>query len=63
MIQVQIREFSLNLNRYIDCEEAYKQCLWLEGRGYKPKPAPGAGGAAQAGDMGPRVGLYSSSPR
>ena len=47
-------------NRYIDCEEAYKQCLWLEGRGYKPKPAPGA---AQAGDMGPRVGLYSSSPR
>ena len=47
------------LNRYIDCEEAYKQCLWLEGRGYKPKPAP----TAQAGDMGPRVGLYSSSPR
>ena len=25
--------------RYIDCEEAYKQCLWLEHRGYKPKPA------------------------
>ena len=25
--------------RYIDCEEAYKQCLWLENRGYKPKPA------------------------
>merc|ERR1719412_107817 len=23
--------------RYIDCEEAYKQCLWLENRGYKPK--------------------------
>jgi len=23
--------------RYIDCEEAYKQCLWLEGRGYKPR--------------------------
>merc|ERR1712150_271186 len=22
--------------RYIDCEEAYKQCLWLENRGYKP---------------------------
>jgi hypothetical protein len=21
--------------RYIDCEEAYKQCLWLENRGYK----------------------------
>ena len=44
------------LNRYIDCEEAYKQCLWLEGRGYKPKPAPGAG---QAQGMG----LYGSSPR
>lgn len=26
--------------RYIDCEEAYKQCLWLENRGYKPKPQP-----------------------
>merc|ERR1719225_1914013 len=25
--------------RYIDCDEAYKQCLWLENRGYKPKPA------------------------
>ena len=50
---------SFDHNRFIDCEEAYKQCLWLEGRGYKPKPAP----AAQAGDMGPRVGLYSSSPR
>ncbi len=23
--------------RYIDCEEAYKQCLWLENRGYKAK--------------------------
>ena len=23
--------------RYIDCEEAYKQCLWLENRGYKSK--------------------------
>lgn len=23
--------------RYIDCEEAYKQCLWLENRGYKPR--------------------------
>lgn len=22
--------------RYIDCEEAYKQCLWLENRGYRP---------------------------
>ena len=21
--------------RYLDCEEAYKQCLWLENRGYK----------------------------
>ena len=26
--------------RYIDCEEAYKQCLWLENRGYKPKHLP-----------------------
>jgi hypothetical protein len=25
--------------RYIDCEEAYKQCLWLENRGYKPRTA------------------------
>ena len=23
--------------RYIDCEEAYKQCLWLENRGYRVK--------------------------
>ena len=23
--------------RYIDAEEAYKQCLWLENRGYKPR--------------------------
>ena len=48
-------------NRYIDCEEAYKQCLWLEGRGYKPKPAPGGGvgggGAAVGGPM------YGQSPR
>ena len=22
---------------YIDCEEAYKQCLWLQNRGFKPK--------------------------
>ena len=21
--------------RYLDCEEAYKQCLWLENRGHK----------------------------
>ena len=21
--------------RYLDCEEAYKQCLWLENRGFK----------------------------
>merc|ERR1712107_90824 len=21
--------------RYLDCEEAFKQCLWLENRGYK----------------------------
>jgi len=21
--------------RYLDCEEAYKQCCWLENRGYK----------------------------
>ena len=59
MIQVQIRELSLNLNRYIDCEEAYKQCLWLEGRGYKPKPPPGMAQAGLAGG----VGLYGSSPR
>ena len=26
--------------RYIDCEEAYKQCLWLENRGYRPKVPP-----------------------
>ena len=26
--------------RYIDCEEAYKQCLWLENRGYKAKVQP-----------------------
>ena len=26
--------------RYIDGEEAYKQCLWLENRGYKPRPLP-----------------------
>ncbi len=26
-------------SRYIDCEEAYKQCLWLENRGYKAKNA------------------------
>ena len=24
--------------RYVDAEEAYKQCLWLENRGYKIKP-------------------------
>lgn len=37
------REFLIIMNelvdhpdpRYIDCEEAYKQCLWLENRGYK----------------------------
>merc|ERR1712062_631825 len=23
--------------RYIDAEEAYKQCLWVENRGYKPR--------------------------
>ncbi len=34
--------------RYIDCEEAYKQCLWLENRGYKPKAAPAGPGAAAA---------------
>jgi hypothetical protein len=41
------RDFLLVINelvehpdpRYIDCEEAYKQCLWLENRGYRPKPA------------------------
>ena len=35
------REYLLTMNevvvhpdqRYIDCEEAYKQCLWLENRG------------------------------
>lgn len=27
--------------RYIDCEEAFKQCLWLENRGYKPKISGG----------------------
>ena len=35
--------------RYIDCEEAYKQCLWLEGRGYKAartKAGPSAPPAA-----------------
>jgi hypothetical protein len=32
--------------RYIDCEEAYKQCLWLENRGYKPKHPPATGGPA-----------------
>ena len=28
--------------RYIDCEEAYKQCLWLENRGYKAIQQPAA---------------------
>ncbi len=39
------RDFLIILNelvehpdpRYIDGEEAYKQCLWLENRGYKPR--------------------------
>ena len=34
--------------RYIDCEEAYKQCLWLENRGYKAKLPPVAAAAATA---------------
>ncbi len=58
--------------RYIDCEEAYKQCLWLENRGYKPKvTSPGvvvhqgshdsasAGGAA----MGRQISASSTMSR
>jgi hypothetical protein len=43
--------------RYIDCEEAYKQCLWLENRGYRVK-----GGPAHD-DRGPLVGAGSTALR
>jgi len=38
--------------RYLDCEEAYKQCLWLENRGYKvlkEHQVPGRAHPAAAG--------------
>ena len=38
--------------RYIDCEEAYKQCLWLENRGYKPKPLPASATAPTSTGFG-----------
>ena len=38
--------------RYIDCEEAYKQCLWLENRGYKPKPLPASATAPNSTGLG-----------
>jgi hypothetical protein len=30
-------DFNTSFQFYIDCEEAYKQCLWLENRGYRAK--------------------------
>ena len=54
--------------RYIDCEEAFKQCLWLENRGYKPKPLSALGGMFNANAMllpNPQVfaGYSASNPR
>ena len=54
--------------RYIDCEEAFKQCLWLENRGYKPKPLSALGGMFNANAMllpTPQVfaGYSASNPR
>ena len=57
------RARDLPRNRYIDCEEAYKQCLWLEGRGYKPKPAPGGGGGAGVAAGAAMGSMYGQSPR
>ena len=52
--------------RYIDCEEAYKQCLWLENRGYKVKPVPVAnplGGQPQQFPPQYFGGFSASNPR
>ncbi len=45
--------------RYIDCEEAYKQCLWLENRGYKPKTAASATVGSETVMVAGRYGLPS----
>ena len=47
--------------RYIDCEEAYKQCLWLENRGYKTKPVSSM--AVQQAGANHLAGFSASNPR
>ncbi len=44
---------------YIDCEEAYKQCLWLENRGFKTKSQDLASQAPRSGSATGSFGMFA----
>ena len=44
---------------YIDCEEAYKQCLWLENRGFKTKSLEVGSQATRSASVAGSFGLFA----